>query len=96
MWGIWAVLIGGAVGAVFLLLALAIGASPVFAILIFIAVGAGLAALLVARRGAEGAQGGEETSRFGTGPRSPRSGGAPASGEGGGGQPSSEPGMPPL
>jgi hypothetical protein len=82
MWGIWSVLIVGAVGAVFLLFALAVGASPVFAIVIFAIVAAGLGALLVARRGAEQAQGADEADWRSTQPQ-PRSGGAPVSGEGG-------------
>jgi hypothetical protein len=93
MWGISSVLVAAAVGAIFLLFALVVGASPIFAFLIFAIVAVALGALLIVRRGAEPGHGSEATGRGSTQPQ-PRSGGAPASGEGG--PPvSGETGMPP-
>jgi hypothetical protein len=93
MWGISSILVAGAVGAVFLALALVVGASPVFALLIFAIVAVALAALLIVRRGAEAGTE-RQSSAWRSNPPQPRSGGAPASGEGG--PPAAgEAGMPP-
>jgi hypothetical protein len=53
MWGIWILLVGGAVGVVFLGMALAFGAAPLFALLVFVLFAAGAGAAFMFKRGAE-------------------------------------------
>jgi hypothetical protein len=93
MWGIWSVVIGGAVGGIFLALGLVVGASPIFALVIFAIVAVALGGFLIARGASGPAEERAESGWRSTQPQ-PRSGGAPASGEGGP-PPSGEAGMPP-
>jgi hypothetical protein len=78
MWGIWFIVLVGVTVGVAVLIGLAVGASPIFALLLFIVVGGALAAIAAFRRSAEYVEG-----REGGTSSPPVSGsGAPVSGEG--------------
>jgi hypothetical protein len=93
MWAIWMFVILGLAGVVLLSIALAVGAAPLFAILIFLLVAAALGVVFVFRRGsAHGTErdaelAGEERSASGRGrpttPHGPKPSGRPVAGEGG-------------
>jgi hypothetical protein len=81
MWGTWFILGGGVtVGVLVLLVGLAVGASPLFAVLAFVLALAVLGGLALARRGAQSAQ---SEPLSGEALRGRDASGAPVAGEGG-------------
>jgi hypothetical protein len=93
MWGIWILVIMGLAGVVLLAMALAIGAAPLFAILIFLLIAAVIGVGFVFKRGTEYVK--ERDAELkrdeaalsraspGARPRVPKPSGEPAAGEGG-------------
>jgi hypothetical protein len=93
MWGIWTLVIMGFAGVALLTMALAVGAAPLFAILIFLLIAAMIGAGFVFKRGSEHVKerdveleadkAAPSRASPGARPRAPKPSGEPATGEGG-------------